>query len=338
MKKDYCSNCHHPIEEMDQYCRNCGQKNVVGRIRFVDLVSEFFSNIFNWDSKLLITPLMLCRPGFLTKEFFDGKRKRYTHPVRLLFIILFAFFTTLFFVIGDDFGSSDLSEGEFLEMSYVYRFVEKNKLEIDSFLDERYDNSLQDGVLDTLELFLKEKYTPDSSFMTYNNKKIATKDMVILSSAEIAEKYELDDDFLLKMIQNLTASSHNPEKYLQTLSKWGSWAVIFTIPILSMFLYLFYKRRGRYFVEHLVFVLHITSFLFLMWILILLIDYYLWLDEIYFLLPFIISILYSFPAMKVFYKQNYPKTVLKYIILTILILLFAFIYVITFIILSLSLF
>ncbi len=94
LAKSECPNCHTPLE--GQFCSRCRQ-NQKGLDRFfLSLLRESFDDIFATDSRAAKTILaLLVRPGFLTKEYFLGKRARYVQPLRLYFITSLAFFLLL---------------------------------------------------------------------------------------------------------------------------------------------------------------------------------------------------------------------------------------------------
>jgi hypothetical protein len=87
-----CENCGAPL--LGEHCYACGQPTK-GLVRhFSSVVGDFFDTVFNIDSRVLRTlgPL-LVRPGWLTLEYFAGRRVRYVTPARLfLFLSLLAFF------------------------------------------------------------------------------------------------------------------------------------------------------------------------------------------------------------------------------------------------------
>jgi hypothetical protein len=87
-----CENCGSPLYGM--HCYACGQP-VKGMVRhFSSILGDFFDTVFNIDSRVLRTlgPLF-TRPGFLSLEYFAGRRVRYVTPMRLfLFLSLIAFF------------------------------------------------------------------------------------------------------------------------------------------------------------------------------------------------------------------------------------------------------
>lgn len=98
-----CGNCGSPL--LGEYCYACGQP-VTGMVRhFSTIVGDFTDTVLNWDARLPRTlwPL-LVRPGFLTREYFSGRRVRYVSPVRLfvtLAIVTF-FVAQLMISFGDN--------------------------------------------------------------------------------------------------------------------------------------------------------------------------------------------------------------------------------------------
>ena len=87
-----CENCGSPL--YGDHCYACGQPTK-GLVRhFSSILGDFFDTVFNIDSRVLRTlgPL-LYRPGYLSLEYFAGRRVRYVTPMRLfLFLSLVAFF------------------------------------------------------------------------------------------------------------------------------------------------------------------------------------------------------------------------------------------------------
>jgi len=81
-----------------QYCHRCGQNQKPPDRFLLTIINEAFDDIFGGDSKTGRTLAKLFfRPGFLTTEYFAGRRARYIQPLRLYLItsILFFFFLSL---------------------------------------------------------------------------------------------------------------------------------------------------------------------------------------------------------------------------------------------------
>ncbi len=86
-----CPNCREPL--LGAFCYGCGQPKK-GFIRHLSgIIGDFLDTVFNIDSRTLRTVLPLFfRPGFLSVEYFEGRRVRYVTPLRLYFFFsVFAF-------------------------------------------------------------------------------------------------------------------------------------------------------------------------------------------------------------------------------------------------------
>ncbi|MBY4598967.1 DUF3667 domain-containing protein [bacterium BD-1] len=112
-----CQNCGVPL--LGEHCYACGQPTK-GLVRhFTSIIGDFMDSVFELDSRILRTlgPL-LFKPGYLSLEYFAGRRVRYVSPVRLfVFMSLVAFFAAqLSFdidkgaVVDDEAGASQASK------------------------------------------------------------------------------------------------------------------------------------------------------------------------------------------------------------------------------------
>ena len=87
-----CANCGAPL--YGDYCYHCGQP-VKGLVRHLSgVLGDVFDTVLNIDSRVLRTlPALFLRPGYLSREYFAGRRMRYVTPFRLMFFLcLLAFF------------------------------------------------------------------------------------------------------------------------------------------------------------------------------------------------------------------------------------------------------
>jgi hypothetical protein len=123
-----CQNCGEPL--LGEHCYACGQPTK-GLVRhFGSILGDFFDSVFELDSRILRTlgPL-LFRPGYLSTEYFAGRRVRYVSPVRLfVFLSLFAFFAAqLGFDIdnGEDGATVDVVDRDRLERATTVADVER---------------------------------------------------------------------------------------------------------------------------------------------------------------------------------------------------------------------
>ncbi|TWG88388.1 Archaeal/vacuolar-type H+-ATPase subunit I [Luteimonas sp. J16] len=100
-----CANCGTPLQ--GDFCHACGQP-VKGLVRhFSSIVGDVLDSVFEWDSRTPRTlwPL-LARPGYLSLEYFAGRRVRYVSPFRLFFFLAVVAFFVGRLVISFDDGSA----------------------------------------------------------------------------------------------------------------------------------------------------------------------------------------------------------------------------------------
>jgi hypothetical protein len=86
-----CANCGARVPL--RYCGNCGQRLEPPLHSLGHFLMVAFEDVTHADSRLWRTLWALFfKPGFLTREFLDGRRARYLPPVRLYLVISLVFF------------------------------------------------------------------------------------------------------------------------------------------------------------------------------------------------------------------------------------------------------
>lgn len=88
-----CFSCGETLTGL--FCHSCGQKNDDYRRSIWSLFTETFTSIFSLENRMWRSWLMLLlKPGLVPREFSDGKRTKWTSPVRIylaLSIMLFGY-------------------------------------------------------------------------------------------------------------------------------------------------------------------------------------------------------------------------------------------------------
>lgn len=88
-----CRNCSAPV--WSHYCAACGQKVHLHR-SIGEAAHEMVHGILHFDTKLWRTlPLLATRPGFLTRDYIEGRRARYISPVALFLMTIFVTYIVL---------------------------------------------------------------------------------------------------------------------------------------------------------------------------------------------------------------------------------------------------
>jgi len=91
-----CANCGTPAP--DAYCPACGQGTRERLPTFTQFMREATGRYVAFDGKLWKTlAALMFRPGFLTREYFAGRRRRYIGPARLFLVSSLVLFAVLRF-------------------------------------------------------------------------------------------------------------------------------------------------------------------------------------------------------------------------------------------------
>jgi hypothetical protein len=98
-KSQQCANCGTTLN--GAYCHTCGQSSHIHR-SLLHMFEEVLHGIFHFDTKAWRTiPALIFRPGYLTKDYIEGKRTSFVSPLALfLFLIFLMFFVFSFTMKG----------------------------------------------------------------------------------------------------------------------------------------------------------------------------------------------------------------------------------------------
>jgi len=76
-----CANCEQPVSA--SYCSGCGQPTRVARLSVRALLARSASELTSFEQPLLRTLKgLLLHPGRVAADYVDGKRARYTNPIK----------------------------------------------------------------------------------------------------------------------------------------------------------------------------------------------------------------------------------------------------------------
>ena len=89
-----CPNCGRAVD--GAYCAGCGQKVAPVNPTLSDVFRDFTHEALNVDGKTIRSArLLFAKPGFLTREYYEGRRARYVSPIRLYLI-----FSVIYFAVA----------------------------------------------------------------------------------------------------------------------------------------------------------------------------------------------------------------------------------------------
>lgn len=83
----FCKNCGHQVDL--KFCSHCGQKASVKKLEMKSLLHELPHAIWHVDRGVIYNIIQLFkRPGYAIKDYLDGKRKNFYHPLAYMLLVL----------------------------------------------------------------------------------------------------------------------------------------------------------------------------------------------------------------------------------------------------------
>jgi Protein of unknown function (DUF3667) len=325
-----CLNCGAEIS--DRYCSHCGQENLVPKETFGHLVGHFISDIIHYDSKFFITIRdLLFRPGFLTREYLNGKRIRYLNPIRMYIFISFIFFIALFArkKNEDNTGSKTPARQNLnVEKQYLADSLKKILLNPQTQIPyERIKDSLirniaasLDTPVTTVEKDESIGFAISSKGFLFTLKETRYNTVQEYDSAQKSLPEKERDGFIgrqfirknISIKKRLGSSSQIAveEEFRHNVPK----LMFVLLPLFAVLLFLFYKRKKYIYSAHIIFAVHYHSFafllLFVMNLLNLLLPYFEFNVTLFFICLFVLF-LYLVFALKNVYLQSFFLSTVK---------------------------
>lgn len=232
-----CPNCGR--ERPGPFCAHCGQNDRNYARSLPLMLGEFVRETFELDSRFLRTvKTMFLRPGELSAEFSRNRRASYSSPVRFYLFVSLAFFFVL--SVTTDFRppSEQWPEAE-IELQQVSEGADVERLK--SVLGEEDRRKIDDILAHPGRPYLK---------------------IVVYEAAKAVAR--AGDDFALDRVDRFVAGQvidvmHQPLVAVDRLTDNLPIAMFVTLPAYAGLLALFYLRKRRYYVEHLVFSVHLHT-------------------------------------------------------------------------------
>jgi hypothetical protein len=252
-----CLNCGTSLS--GQYCGNCGQRGRSRLISLWELVREAFGDLLELDSRLWQTLVpLLIRPGKLTRDYLLGRRARFMPPFRTYLVLSVVFFLVAFFDPREEFNVLFEPAAETAEDVLP---VDQSGEEIRQGIPQEL---AEDGIV------VGEDAAPeDEDDSNGVNIKLSSGETDVKCDVEELESAEIPDWLSRRLtperlqIMCTRVSADNGRALIGKLRDNVPAALFFLLPLMALVLKLMYPLSKRYYVEHLLFVVHYHAFVFL---------------------------------------------------------------------------
>jgi Protein of unknown function (DUF3667) len=259
-----CENCG--AELTGHYCAQCGQAAVDYRRSFRHVIADVLEAFLNWDSKFFTTiALLIVKPWRLTNEFLAGKRVRYVNPLRLYLLasILF-FFAVNYGAKGVHVDRSKLGQKDRTELEAEL----KNK-DLPPAARERLDALLRDspaaippGAATTAPSISPHTDSPSPAPVTDKQKheygKIGERPFIAFDDAKSTTPFERWIEARAK--EKMGEHGTKMGLFIATLFSNLAYMMLCCIPLFALVLKILYVRRHIFYIDHLIYALHIHTF------------------------------------------------------------------------------
>jgi hypothetical protein len=296
-----CLNCGTTLS--GQYCGSCGQRARSRLISIWELVREAFGDLFELDSRLwqTLVPLVI-RPGQLTRDYLRGRRARFMPPFRTYLVLSVVFFLVAFFDPREEFNLLFEPAAETTEAVQGDSTVVGDEGPVD---DTEEDDSggvnlrISDGKGD-VDCDIEDIESTD--IPAWLARRVTPERLQV-----VCDRVSADDGRAMtdKLLDNLPA------------------ALFVLLPVMALVLKVIYPLSKRYYVEHLLFMVHYHAFVFLILTVEVLFARVAALAkvpenviEVFLIGAFIYIPVYLFRSLQQVYGQGIFVTTLKFIFLT----------------------
>jgi len=266
-----CLNCGTTLS--GQYCGKCGQRSRSRLISIWELLRDAFGDLLEFDSRVWRTLIpLITRPGKLTRDYLEGRRARYMPPFRTYLVLSIVFFMVAFFDPREDLKILFEPEEEVAEVSeedaqgtaevrdeIIRELVEEGIIAGDPLDPDESTGSTTGDIEDEggLRITLDGEDTGSGGNCDFEDfdegdmpqwlaSRLTKERLLMVCERVIAEDGKA---FLSKLLDNVPV------------------ALFILLPLMAFVLKLLYPLSKRYYVEHLLFVVHFHAFFFLILIL-----------------------------------------------------------------------
>jgi hypothetical protein len=254
----HCENCSAALH--GHWCAQCGQPAIDYRRSFRHLIVDLLNEFLNWDSKFFKTiALLLVQPWKLTNDFLAGHRVRYVHPLRLYLLASILFF----FAVNYWAKAIHVAPNRFSSEERAAVEAELKKRDMPPEVRAKVENALRRASSQIDE----QAEQPPSAAPT--PKETATPIIDLSPSKNTSTPFEKWIETRAK--EKIGEHGTNLQLFVKTLISNLPYMMLCCIPLFALVLTILYLRRKIFYIDHLIYALHIHSFAYLTTILIILV-------------------------------------------------------------------
>ncbi len=265
-----CLNCGTGLE--GPFCYYCGQPDRNFLRFFPVLLREFLEDFLELDSRFARTmrPL-LFHPGRLTRDYLDGRRFRYTPPMRLYLFASIAFFLLAALLSSNAITTDGISASTGSGVKIVTSDEEQLKK-----VEETLQN-LPPGIRDQIELNTQEQVDEerdwfDDGDLQFNDEPW-DRETNPVDIPLVPDRFNnWINDEIERSPEKADMINENPNLIVDQVFDILPGTMFVLLPVVALIFKFWYLFAKRYYIEHLILALHNHAFIFVCLILMLLLE------------------------------------------------------------------
>jgi hypothetical protein len=273
----HCENCGARL--IGPYCAQCGQPAIDYRRSFGHVLVDVLNEFLNWDSKFFATiALLILKPWRLTNEFLAGKRVRYVHPLRLYLLASILFFFAV------NYGARDLrfEPGKLSPKDRAELEADLKREDLPPAAREKLEELLRDSppspapsattdaapppptalllspTPSAVANATSPQPTPSANEQKKEYGKIGERPFVVFDEAKSTTPFERWIEARAK--EKMGEKGTKMGLFISTLFSNLPYMMLCCIPLFAFVLKILYIRRHIFYIDHLIYALHIHTF------------------------------------------------------------------------------
>lgn len=270
-----CLNCGTPLK--GPFCYYCGQPDRNFLRFFPALLRELLEDVLEFDSRFMRTmkPL-LFKPGRLTRDYLEGRRFRYTPPLRLYLFSSIAFFVVAAVLSTNAIELSIDRDGDGAPVVTMRGDDEARIEKAREALEDLPPEIREQLQLDPEQLLAQPPPEPDQRETWFKPGDIQLNGQPWDRETNPVDIRWLPDwvnrrlnDEIEKSPDKAREINRNPNLIVEQIFEILPATMFILLPAVALLFKFWYLFARRYYIEHLIFALHNHSFLFVSLLLIL---------------------------------------------------------------------
>jgi len=270
----HCLNCGTALE--GPFCHYCGQPDRNFMRFFPALLREFLTEFLELDSRFSRTmkPL-LFKPGRLTRDYLDGRRFRYTPPLRLYLFSSIVFFLLAAFLSSDAIQGNIQVSGPGDSGLRITAETEEDLARVEEALSDLPPEVREQLQLDLENAEVREREREEffsTQEIQFNDRPWHPEDNPVSFSWLPQSFNDWVNEEIGRSPEKAKRINEDPRLIVRELFDVLPAAMFVLLPVVALIFKFWYLFAKRYYIEHLILALHNHSFVFVVLILMLLLD------------------------------------------------------------------